>query len=102
MGRLIKSKSIGKNIRVQLYYFQDGYRIYALRRKYQGKDIWIESYAADYPIVDKNKALEKLEGYKTIDDVLVIHPVLRDKGTWAVAPYPYKLEREVKKLRNVV
>lgn len=94
MGRLIKSKKFGKNIRVNLYYFRDGFRIYALRRDNdEGKDSWVESQAADYPIEDKNEALKKLSEYTTINQVLLIHPVLRDGGTSMSGGYNYKLKR---------
>lgn len=94
MGRLIKSKKFGKNIRVNLYYFQDGYRIYALRRdNNQGKDSWVESQATSYPIRDKKEAIKELYEYKSINQVLSLHPVLRDEGTSMSKGYNYKLEK---------
>lgn len=91
MGKLIKSKHIGKNLRVNLYYFRDGYRIYAFRRdNNQGVDSWRESAAADYPIHDKAQALKTLNEY-TKGSVLLIHPVLRDEGTSMSPRYSYKI-----------
>jgi len=92
MGKIIKRKKFGNNIRVNLYSFQEGYRIYALRRdNNKGKDSWVESQATDYPIKDKTEALKELNSYKTIKDVLVLHPVLRDEGTSRSGGYDYKL-----------
>ena len=92
MGRLIKSKKFGRNVRVNLYYFQDGYRIYAFRRdNNKGKDSWVESQATSYPIQDKKEAVRELNTYKTIGDVLLIHPVLRDEGTSMSGGFDYKI-----------
>ena len=92
MGRLIKSKKFGRNVRVNLYYFQDGYRIYAFRRdNNKGKDSWVESQAGSYPIQDKKEAVRELNTYKTIGDVLLIHPVLRDEGTSMSGGFDYKI-----------
>ncbi len=92
MGKLIKSKKFGKNIRVNLYYFQDGYKIYAFRRdNNKGIDSWVESQAASYSIKDKKEALKELMSYKTISDVILIHPVLRDSGTSMSREFNYKI-----------
>lgn len=94
MGRLIKSKNFGKNVKVNLYYFRDGYRIYARRRdNNEGKDSWVESQATSYPIQDKNQALKELAEYKTLNQILLIHPVLRDGGTSMSRGYNYKLQK---------
>jgi hypothetical protein len=76
MGRLIKRKMIGKNFMVAVYYFRDGYRIYAYRKK-PGSDVWIESSATSYPIESKEEALKNLNEYKSVRDVLILHPALR-------------------------
>jgi hypothetical protein len=94
MGRLIKMKKLGKNIRIGLYYFQDGYRIYPMRRdNNEGVDSWVTSQATSYPIKDLKEAIKELNEYKTIRDVIYLHPVLQDEGTWAVRKYNYKLEK---------
>lgn len=94
MGRLIKKKSFGRNVQVRLYYFQDGYRIYAWRRdNNKGKDSWVESRATSYAIRNKEEALKELDEYKSINQILSLHPVLRDKGTSMSASFPYKLEK---------
>jgi hypothetical protein len=93
MGRLIKSKKFGKNIRVNLYYFRDGYRIYARRRdNNKGIDSWIESGAASYAIQDKKEAIKELNEYRNIGDVLATHPVLRDEGTSMSRGFSYKIK----------
>lgn len=94
MGRLIRQKKFGNNIMVKIYYFRDGYRIYAMRRdNNKGVDSWVESQATSYPIKDLNEAIKELNDYKNVGDVLALHPVLRDEGTWAVSKYNYKLEK---------
>ena len=93
MGRLVASKHFGKNVRVNVYYFQDGYRIYALRRdNNKGVDSWVESQATSYPIRDKKEALKNLREYKNISYVTLLHPVLRDEGTSMSGGYNYKLK----------
>lgn len=92
MGKLIKSKKLGKNIRVNLYYFQDGYKIYAFRRDNdKGRDSWVESQATSYSIKDKKEALKNLMSYKTINDILLLHPLLRNEGTSMSSRFDYKL-----------
>jgi len=93
MGRLIASKSFGKNVKVNVYYFQDGYRIYAMRRdNNKGINSWVESQATSYPIKDKKEALKNLREYKNISYVTLLHPVLRDEGTSMSGGYNYKLK----------
>ena len=93
MGKLIASKSFGKNVKVNLFYFRDGYRIYAIRRdNNEGKNSWVESQATSYPIKDRKEALKNLREYKNIGYVIGLHPVLRDEGTSMSGGYNYKLK----------
>jgi hypothetical protein len=93
-GSLVASKYFGKNVRLNLYYFKNGYRIYAYRRdNNKGKDSWVESRATDYPIKTKAEAIKNLNSYKDISYVTQIHPVLRDEGTSMFGGYDYKLEK---------
>lgn len=94
MGKLVKRKMFGKNLAVSLYYFQDGYRVYAMRRDNDvGKDSWVESQATSYPIKDKREALKELNEYKNVGMILQLHPVLRDEGTSRSSGFNYKLKR---------
>lgn len=98
MGKLIKSKNFGKNLKVNLYYFRDGYRIYAQRRQMPNSKYWIESQATSFPISDKSKAIEYINDYKNKDDVLLLHPVLRDSGTSMSSGFGYKMEKDNDKI----
>ena len=78
MGRCVRSKKIGKNYMVKMYYFREGYKIYAYRRTTKGN--WWESIASAYPHSKKDADAEFKE-YKTARDILLLHPALRSKIT---------------------
>lgn len=73
MGRLIKRKRFGKNWKVEIFYFRDGYRIYASRKI---GNHWYESGATAYP-QSLESAKKNLLDYKNVKDIRMLHPALR-------------------------
>jgi len=94
MGKLVKSRSFGKNLKVNIYQFNEYgkrvYRIYALRRVSLGSNKWRESQATSSP-QSKQEALKELAEYRDASWVTLLHPVLRDSGTSMSAGYNYQL-----------
>jgi hypothetical protein len=79
-GQLVAQKIINGNegrYAIKLYYYKDGYRIYAWKEV--SPNNIIESKAVNYPIGSLDKALKEVNDYKNERDVLILHPALRSK-----------------------